>query len=99
MLRNLEPQDICLDGNNITNIDVVSNWDDLIVCLFSGNSIENIPDLSNLEYLDSVNLSNNKIEKITGGSGVLEELNIDNNNLNSLAGIEQYSNLEILSVK
>ena len=98
LLRNLEPQYICLDGNNITNIDVVSNWDDLISMSFSGNSIENIPDLSNLEYLDSVNLSNNKIEKITGGSGVLEELNIDNNNLNSLAGIEQYSNLEILSV-
>ena len=98
VLRNLELQYICLDGNNITDINVVSNWDNLINLSFSGNKIENIPDLSKLEYIDTVNLSNNKIEKITGGSAVLKELNIDNNNLNSLAGIEQYSNLEILSI-
>lgn len=98
VLRNLEPEYICLDGNNITNINVVSNWDNLISLSFSGNKIENIPDLSKLEYIDTVNLSNNKIEEITGGSAVLKELNIDNNNLNSLAGIEQYSNLEILSI-
>ena len=98
VLRNLELQYICLDGNSITDINVVSNWDNLINLSFSGNKIENIPDLSKLEYIDTVNLSNNKIEKITGGSAVLKELNIDNNNLNSLAGIEQYSNLEILSI-
>ena len=98
VLRNLEPEYICLDGNNITDVNVASNWDNLISLSFSGNKIENIPDLSKLEYIDTVNLSNNKIEEITGGSAVLKELNIDNNNLNSLAGIEQYSNLEILSI-
>ena len=98
VLRNLEPQYICLDGNNITDINVVSNWDNLISLSFSGNNIENIPDLSKLEYLETVNLSNNNIKQITGGSGFVKELNIDNNEIQLLSGIEQYSNLEILGI-
>lgn len=98
VLANLDMRYICLDGNNISNINVVSNWTNLVDMSFANNKIESLPDLSKLTNLETVNLSNNQIKSLENINGSMEELSIDNNEISSLSGVQNLLELKILSI-
>lgn len=90
---------INLDGNKISNINAIQNWNRLEECSFQNNNLSQLLDLTSLSNLKILNVSNNKITTINNMPKLeaLEELEIDSNNLTSLEGIQNLTNLKILS--
>ena len=90
---------ICLDGNNLTNINAIANWSNLIELSFQNNRITELPNLEKLIQLKSINIGNNQIQAINNMAKLesIENLEIDNNLLVSLEGIQNLTNLKRLS--
>jgi len=83
---------------NITNIDFLHYFPNLIKLSLSNNDIERIEGLENLSKLERLSLSHNQIKKIEGLDRLvkLEHLYLDSNKINEISGLENLNNLEVL---
>lgn len=88
-----------LSFNKITQIRDISAHRFLEVLLLSNNSIEKIEGLSSLQYLKVLDLSHNTIRNIENLENMnITELNMSNNKLTDLKGLQACSRLSVLNV-
>ena len=88
-----------LSHNNIFKLDSLAHHPFLEVLIISNNSIECIEGLSTLKFLKVLDVSNNRITDITGLDYLeLNELNLRQNRITLLSGLEKCLKLSSLDV-
>lgn len=89
-----------LSNNKIVSVEPIGGLMNLSDISLSDNQIQNVKGLENLEYISLLDLSNNCINDISAFSNPqdsIENLNLENNQLTSLNGIQGLENLFYLN--
>jgi Leucine-rich repeat (LRR) protein len=80
---------LCLHGNEISTLDGLEQFTNLVDLNLSANALSEMEGLQNLRNLRSLNLASNRIQHISGMQGMsqLESLNLAHNFITSLSGL------------
>lgn len=99
MLDGLDLERLCLEKNNITDLDGINEQKNLNILNISNNPISDIEELRELDKLESLNISNTSISDISCLEGMaIREFNCSYNNVTDysvLSTLEHLSNLMI----
>ena len=88
-----------LNNKNLVNIPIIEGNNNIQIIYLNSNKINKISNLSNFNNLKELLLQNNKIKIIENLPKTLIKLDLSNNYIESLTGIELLVNLELINLE